>query len=140
MRRGSNRVVLDTNIVVSAAISSEGSPARVFEYFLGGKLTNYTTREISKEVSRVMHRLVIKKTINRGYGKFMLEKYRRTSVLIRPTFRESPVSKDKADNKFVNCALSAKADIISGDKHLLQLRRYKTIRIYDAGSFLTKNG
>ena len=35
------RVVLDTNIVVAAAISMDGNPAKIFELLLENKIVNY---------------------------------------------------------------------------------------------------
>jgi predicted nucleic acid-binding protein len=38
-----SKVVLDTNIVISAAISSEGNPAKIFEMLINGKIENFAT-------------------------------------------------------------------------------------------------
>jgi len=34
MQPGRNKAVMDTNIVISAAISTDGTPAKIFELFL----------------------------------------------------------------------------------------------------------
>ena len=39
-------VVLDTNIVVSALIASEGAPAKIFEKLILGEIENHTSKEI----------------------------------------------------------------------------------------------
>ena len=38
------KVVIDTNIIASAAISADGNPAKVFELLLAGGIQNYTTK------------------------------------------------------------------------------------------------
>ena len=126
---------MDTNIVVSAAISSDGTPARIFELFLEKSILNYTTDEIIDEISEVIDRPLL--GIDKDYKKFILDNFKLLSVIIKPTFDEDAVP-DKDDNKFINCALSAKADIISGDSHLLKLGSYKGVKILSAKQFLDK--
>lgn len=50
------RLVLDTNIIISAFISPLGAPAQIFEMFLEGNIINYTSEEIIEEVAIVIHR------------------------------------------------------------------------------------
>jgi hypothetical protein len=46
---------------------------------------------------------------------------------------------DPDDNKFIDCAIHAQADIIlSGDKHLLKLGKFGPIRILSPVQFKTK--
>lgn len=47
------------------------------------------------------------------------------------------VSEDREDNKFLACAIAAKADmIVSNDVHLLTLKSYKSIPIYTSARAL----
>jgi predicted nucleic acid-binding protein len=47
------------------------------------------------------------------------------------------VSEDPSDDKFVECAVAGKADIIiSSDRHLLDLDGYRDIHVCNAGTFL----
>ncbi len=135
MQQG-NKVVLDTNIIISAAISTDGVPARIFELFLEKKIVNYTSEEIVKEVEEVINRPFFRKYIDDEYKKFVLENFKLHSVMIKPSFDEKAVPDDKGDNKFINCALTIKADIISGDKHLLDIGNYKGIKVFSARQFL----
>ena len=46
------------------------------------------------------------------------------------------IKRDPADDKFIRCALAAKAlYIISGDQHLLALKSYQQIRILPPAEF-----
>ena len=46
-------------------------------------------------------------------------------------------SRDKSDNKYLECGISAGVDyIISGDIHLLELKEYETIKIVTAKKYL----
>ena len=135
MQQG-NKIVMDTNIVISAAISTDGVPARIFELFLEKKVVNYTTKKIISEIKEVMDRPHIKDCISEEYKNFILDNFISLSIFIEPSFNENAVLEDESDNEFVNCALTAKSDIISGDKHLLRLREYKDIKIFGANEFL----
>ena len=47
------------------------------------------------------------------------------------------VKKDPEDDKFINCAVEGEADyIVSGDRHLLDLKHYSGIQIVNVNSFL----
>ncbi|HLC95997.1 MAG TPA: putative toxin-antitoxin system toxin component, PIN family [Candidatus Nanoarchaeia archaeon] len=131
-----SRVVLDTNLIISAAISADGAPARIFELVLEKKITNYISDEIIEEIEEVFDRPYIKGHISEEYKRLILDNLKNLSIKIKPTFNESAVAEDPKDNKFINCALSAKADIVSGDKHLLQLGTYGGITIFDVNAFL----
>ena len=136
MLQEKDNIVLDTNIVISAAISTEGSPAKIFELFLKCKIKNYTTKEIIEEVEEVIERPDIRKCIDDEYKDFIVDNFKKNSILITPEFSEKAVKDDPKDDKFINCALSANADIISGDRHLLKLKKYKDIKIMTAKEFL----
>jgi len=48
-----------------------------------------------------------------------------------------PVCHDPADDKFLACALASKAKlIVSGDKHLLRVSRYRGIAIVSPRKFI----
>jgi predicted nucleic acid-binding protein len=50
------------------------------------------------------------------------------------------VQRDPSDNKFLECAVAGKARvIISGDKDLLSLGRYRQVRIQTPAQFLAEN-
>ena len=53
MKSEKKNVVLDTNIIISAAITKEGLPSRILELLVEGKIINFTTGDIVKELLRV---------------------------------------------------------------------------------------
>jgi len=138
MHSESIKVVLDTNIIISAAISTDGNPAKIFELLLEKKIINYTTKEIIEEIEEVIERPAFKDSINEDYKKFILDNFKSNSIIIKSKFDERAVLKDNKDDKFVNCALTVKAEIISGDKHLLDLKNYKGVNILNAKTFLER--
>ena len=131
------KVVLDTNIVVSVALSSDGNPARIFEMLLYGKIKNYTSKEILEEIKQVMEREKIRKIINFEDKEFIINTFERVSEKISPEKRYEIIKDDPKDNKFIECAVSASANyIISGDEHLLNLKEFNNIKIISPADFV----
>jgi predicted nucleic acid-binding protein len=57
---------------------------------------------------------------------------------VTPRRRVNAVKDDPDDNRILECALAARADVIvSGDGHLLRLTAYEGITILTPRSFLT---
>jgi uncharacterized protein len=131
------KVVIDTNVVISAAISIEGNPARIFEMLLLEEIKNYTSEDILSEVREVFERDRLKQIINSSDSEFIIENFENFSERANPSIMHSNVKDDPADNKFLDCAVEAKVDyIISGDEHLLLLKEFKDIKIISPAAFI----
>ena len=130
------RVVLDTNVVISAALSKQGAPAKVYELVLESKLLNFTTVSILQELDEVFQRFIQRGRMQSAQKEFMMQTYKLKSFTINSKYDEMIVTQDPADNMFINCALTAKALIISGDKHLLSIKKFRGVRIFSPPSFL----
>ena len=63
---------------------------------------------------------------------------KQVNILYKPISIKIEIIKDDPDdNKFIECAVTNKADyIISGDNHLLNLREYRNIKILSPKEFL----
>lgn len=49
------------------------------------------------------------------------------------------VEEDEDDNKFIACAIAAQSKyIVSGDKHLLDLKKFRSVRIVNPSEFYTE--
>ena len=129
-------VVLDTNVVISAFISPLGAPAKVFELFLNEAIINYTSEEIIEELTKVIYRQKIVGHIAGRDKQFMLDNFKELSLIIKPSLKEKVIIDDPDDDKFINCALTSKSNIVSGDSHLLRLKSYKGVKIMSAKEFL----
>jgi uncharacterized protein len=108
------RVVLDTNVVVSAVLSPAGFEDRVLKLALHGKVRAYISSAILAEYERVLN-----------YPKFDFSKARVHSMLlgiqscvhtVRP-MRELTKCLHEEDNRFLECAEVAGAEfLITGNK------------------------
>ena len=131
------KVVLDTNIVVSAAICEDGNPAKIFEMLLLEEITNHTTEQIIDEIKKVMARPKITKRLSMVEVGFIVSNFERFSQKIKTKEVINEVKDDPDDNKFIECAVAASADyIITGDEHLLKIEEFRGIRIVSCTEFL----
>tara|TARA_Y100000310_G_scaffold344610_1_gene458279 strand:+ start:301 stop:723 length:423 start_codon:yes stop_codon:yes gene_type:complete len=131
------KVVLDTNIIISAVLSSDGNPAKIFEMLLSEKIQNFTTTEIIEEITGVLNRPRISKRLNFGEKEFILNNFNQFSTLINPIIKLMEIKEDPDDNKFLECAISAHVHyIISGDYHLLNVKEFKGIPIVRPAEFV----
>ena len=129
------KAVIDTNVIVSAAKSTDGNPAQIFEMLLLEEITSYTTKNIIEEIKEVLARPRIK--LNLLEQEFILSNYEKSSIKIETTSKFDIIKEDPDDNKFLECAVDAKAEyIISGDDHLLKLREFKGIKILTPAEFV----
>ena len=136
MKSEKKNVVLDTNIIISAAISKEGIPANIFYDLIRSKIINYTTEEIIEEVLRVFDKPSLRDIVEDNRNNFVLSGSISKSIMCIPKFNEKVIIEDPSDDKFINCALTSKSNIVSGDSHLLRLKNYKGVKIMSAKEFL----
>lgn len=120
------RVVLDTNVYLSGIIFG-GKPKIILNLIQNNKLKNYTSPPILLELSDKLHQKFLWTTADIQNA---LKAINIISTVIKPKLPLSVIKQDPTDNKILECARDVKADyIISGDKHLLQLKRFNAIKI-----------
>lgn len=133
------RVVLDTNILVSACWKPDGLEAQVANLAITGPITACVSRQILAEYRDVLARKKLASVTSRAHE--MLAALERIALPFEST---APITEsiDDDDNRFLECAVAANADyVITGN-----LRHYPpeliashgTIRIVNARTFLTK--
>lgn len=130
------RVVLDTNILVSALISSSGNPAAIYVAWEDGKFTLLTCAEQLNELAATLQKPRIAGLIKPHKAGRLVNQVRKLAedieLLVR--VRRSP---DPADDFLLALAETGKADyLVTGDKSgLLSLDRHKGTRIVSARTF-----
>jgi len=132
---GKKKVVLDTNILISA-FGWEGNSRELLRQVMNQEHECILSVKIIKELKRVLDYPKFKFT-NEQKKKF-LEIVLQFSTVI-DTKIELDVCDDKNDNMFLECALEGKADyIITGDDDLLRLKKFNNITIINVKEFLKK--
>ena len=136
------KIVIDTNILVSAILTPEGNPAKILKLVLEGKLNLIISPAILEETRQVFNypklaKLMEKNNITRQEVYGFLDKMSRVDLITPGKLDIDVIPKDPADNKIIACALEGDADfIISGDHHLTDLKIFQSIKIIDPAAFL----
>ena len=132
------RVVLDTNVVVSALLFT-GISSKLVPVWQGGVVTALVSRIILEEYLRVLSYPKFK--LSEGDIKGLIQEELLPYVeLVKTSRRLRVIDRDPSDDKFIECAVAGKARvIISGDKDLLSIGRYRKILIQSPAQFLEKN-
>jgi len=97
---------------------------------------------ILAEVNRVLNYSKFQKYIDREKASpgELFGKIASLCTIIYPKQEVKKICSDKDDQIFLSCALAAKAGIlISCDKHLLNIKKYKSVRILTAQEFYIEN-
>lgn len=133
------RVVLDTNVLVSAFVSSKGAPAQVFNLWREGKLEIVTSPEAIDELKRVLTYPRLRGRLR--YSDKQLHQHlsllKEYAVFVENLSVVAVVAADPDDDKFLALALASQAQyIVSGDGHLLDLGMYQGISIVTPTAFL----
>jgi len=108
-----NRVVLDTNVVVSAVLVPSGTQAYILMLALTGRIALYVTSSVLAEYEEVLRRPRLKLQPHRIDA--AMAAIRKVAHLVQPTQAVS-VSPHESDNRFLECAEAAEADwLITGN-------------------------
>jgi len=133
------KAVLDTNIIVSATIATQGNPARILDFWRNDKFELIITPAILEEMWQVILRPVIQKhrRITEDETVDLLFEIQQDATTISPTLDLKIIKQDPTDDKYIVAALEGKADyIVSGDQHLLVLKEYDGIKIVSSKKFV----
>ena len=127
------RVVFDTNVFVSAFVIPGSQGERAFLLARSRRFDLHTSVAILTETARVLRR---KFGQEEDDVKQALRQISRAAVISKPTSRLRVVG-DEADNRILECALAGQVDlVVTGDRHLLTLRRFEGIPIVRLADFL----
>lgn len=130
------KVVIDSNVWISALVFG-GNPRRIFERVIAEGWTIVASEEIFTEVRRVL------------IDKFadFIEDFNSFQAVLRPYTTmvqlgqiRVAICRDEDDNRVIETAIIGRAShIITGDKDLLVLSKYKQIVIVKPFDFIEKN-
>jgi putative PIN family toxin of toxin-antitoxin system len=128
------RVTADTNILISALIFPGGKPFQLLELAREGKINLTVSEAILDEMAGVLARKFNWQPEEIAAGRKWITEMART---VKPAVRLDIIKEDPPDNRILECASAAGSDyIVSGDKDLLRLGRYDSIRIVRVAEFL----
>lgn len=128
------RVVLDTNVIVSAIVFG-GKPRDIIYLIQEGKIQAYISSFILYELKEVLTK---KFDFNDEKLKEVKDLINDSFINISPKISIKIIENYPLDNKILEAAIEAKADyLVTGDKkHILKLRKVKKTKIISAEEFL----
>ena len=127
------RVVLDTNILVSAALRPYSLQRTVLLLALTKPARMYVSQEILAEYRIVLARPALK--IAKGRQQQLLQLVRNRAHVVRPRYKLE-VTGDPEDDKFLECADAARADyLITGNQRHFP-RFWKNTKVITSREFV----
>ena len=122
------KVVLDTNVLVSAMIKA-GKPRDLFNKLIKDKQL-ILSRAILEEFLDVIEDPKVVKYASEQNVTVFFDTLRNAARIVQVKSGFKAVKEDPDDDIIVRTAYDGKADyIVSGDRHLLELKEFKGIKI-----------
>ena len=127
------RIVLDTNVLISALITKGTPPDRLYQAWLRSEIELVTCPAQLAELADVLARTRLRKFVDPDQSAAIVENMDTRAIIFHnpPDVNLSP---DPHDNPILAAAIAGKADlIVSGDKkHMLSLGKAEGIPIVTA--------
>ncbi len=128
------RAVIDTNVFVSSFFG--GNPRKIIDLWKNDKLTLCLSNAVLDEYINVLRRIGLKDEaeleelillFSSGFNLLFTTKTPKVKI----------IRNDPDDDKFIECAMALKADvIITGDREVLSIKEYRGIKIMTPLQFL----
>lgn len=133
-------VVLDTNAIISALLSSQGPPAEIIKRWEADEFEVVTSPALLCELKRALQYQRVRKYYQKSPKAVtdLIKRFERVAIVVNPQLSLDAIKEDPADNRVLECALAGEASyIVTGDAHLLKLKEYQGVVILNPAGFLT---
>ena len=133
------RIVLDANVLVSAALRASGPPGEVVARWHEEAFELLTSDALLHELEVVFSRPRLLRQLgwSAEEGQEFVRAVRGSATIVNADIELDVVKRDPDDNRVLEAAIAGEADyIISGDGDLLDLGQYRGIRILRPVEFL----
>jgi len=131
------RAVADTNVYISA-LNFGGAPEDVLGLEREGAVQLFISPSILREVEGVLLRKFHWSARNAREAIAAIQEF---AQVVRPKATVRVITEDESDNRILECALEARADVvITGDRHIQRLKTFQGISIVSPREFLEARG
>jgi len=132
------RATLDTNVLVSGTFWN-GDSFKILELIDSGKVELVLSEELVEEYIKTINSdEIIEKIIDKDLIiNKVIQKVITKSSIVKPEQKFNMIKEDSEDNKVIECAFEGKVNyIITQDKHLLDIKQFREIKIVSPEEFL----
>ena len=127
------RAVADTNVYISA-LNFGGTPEEILALGKAGAIQLFASPPILKEVEGVLLR---KFHWSARATREAIAAIQEFTQLVQPKETIRLITEDEPDNRILECAVEASADVvITGDRHLRGLQQFRGVPIVSPGEFV----
>jgi uncharacterized protein len=131
------RVVIDTNVLISGLLSASSTPARAVEKAVTPAQLVATT-ETLRELIATLLSPKFDRYVHRERRDALLERVASVIEII-DVLQTIRASRDPKDDKFLEAAVNGRADVIvTGDRDLLDLNPFRSIAIVTPADYLAR--
>lgn len=116
------RAVLDVNVLISAAISPSGSPAKLVRAWAAGEFELIVSPALLEELRRALGYPKVARLIATDDAELLIAWLSRSATLAGDAVSPPPVrSSDPNDDYLIALAAEQSAVLVTGDRHLLSV-------------------
>lgn len=133
------RIVLDTNVLISALFKRESTSAQILSLWRAGKLDLLVSQDVLSELKRVLSYPRVQKRLIYSEKEItrLLDLLSTDGTLLSPQEHINAIKDDPDDDKFVTLAVTGQANyLVSGDSHLLDVASILGVAIVTPRTFL----
>ncbi len=129
----STRVVLDTNVYISAFMFG-GLPGSLLDLAF---LKSFTLISSPALLDELDEKLCGKFQVSSSDTAYLRARLQALAQLVQPQKILNIIDEDPDDNRVLECAVQGRADVIvTGDRHLLKLKSFQGISILTVRQFI----
>lgn len=130
------KVVLDTNVLVSALLKPDSTPELVVSLILEDFVLLCMSPPVFNEYQEVLNREKFRR-LDRNKMKAFLVRLKAKARWVEPKVHLDIILSDPEDNRFLECAVEAQADfLITGNTKHFPFKRFKKAQITTPAEFL----
>jgi putative PIN family toxin of toxin-antitoxin system len=116
------RAILDPNVIISALLSRDGTPAKVLRAWLEGRFELIVSPLLLEELGRALAYPKLAERIKAKEATGLIDWLRREAIIVDdPSEPPTSRSEDPGDDYLLALAEAERAVLVSGDRHLLAL-------------------
>ncbi len=128
------RVVLDTNVLISAILHG-GNSREILQAAISGTIDVSVSEALIKELQDVLQRPQFGLSVQ--FVQNTIAELTAIAEWVVPQKHHDLIEDDPSDNLILDCAVAAEVDyLVTGDSHLLRLKTCGTVKIINPKDFV----